>query len=242
MTLVERGNMDDISLNSLDPCGPKKACGVGRVEGYCLTAPVRQIPPLYRLESRLSARRCAKQGHRLKMLICITHCPLTEGIMTNKGRCLRGDYWDYCYFPLIHTAHFICLIYFFKFLTIGGFCFAEILINWVFLTSFALIPCIFLGTWQCKVILNEELKPMKRANQSVLSLLLLFFFHEDVTAWGFLLQNYNSCVSCCLITLKSTVVDQEKTSAYSGIIVQSKPSSPTLNTERRATSQWVPFL
>lgn len=85
----------------------------GGGEGYCLTAPVRQIPPLYRLESRLSARRCAKQGHRLKMLICITHCPLTEGIMTNKGRCLRGDYWDYCYFPLIHTARFICFFFFF---------------------------------------------------------------------------------------------------------------------------------
>lgn len=158
VTLVERGNMDDISLNSLDPCGQKKVWG--GLKDTAFPAPMRQIPPLYRLESRLSARRCAKQGHRLKMLICITHCPLTEGIMTNKGRCLRGDYWDYCYFPLIHTARFIC--FFLKFLTIGGFCFAERFINWVFLASFALIPCIFLGTWQCEVILNEELKPMTR--------------------------------------------------------------------------------
>lgn len=98
----------------------------GGLKDTAFPAPMRQIPSLYRLESRLSARRCTKQGHRLKMLICITHCPLTEGIMPNKGRCLRGDYWDYCYFPLIHTARFIC--FFLKFLTIGGFCFAGRLI------------------------------------------------------------------------------------------------------------------
>lgn len=38
---------------------------------------------------------------------------------------------------------------------------------------------------------------------------VVFFLHEDVTPWGFLLQHYNSCVSGCLITLKSTVVRQE---------------------------------
>lgn len=73
MTLVEQDNLDDMLLNRSIPATKKKK----RLKDTVFSAPLRQIPPLYRLESRLSVRRHPKQGHGPKMFKCIAHCPLT---------------------------------------------------------------------------------------------------------------------------------------------------------------------
>lgn len=72
MTLVKQDNLADMLLHRSILAAKKK-----RLKDTVFSAPMRQIPPLYRLESRLSVRRHPRQGHGPKMLKCIEHCPLT---------------------------------------------------------------------------------------------------------------------------------------------------------------------